>query len=204
MFPGPANDSTRQKYSTNNLTEYQVSRTEGGEWLNYTRVFSNQTYNVYLRAAGRSRQMIHLEKVNSDPAQTNQTTTRWGSFTLPNMGMTINYRFVPLLDTNGIPVKIDLNETNTVRLLLDGPVQPATQYTAALSYLLFVPATIAPSLQLESSLVVKGGYGTDTAATIDAALEAYREERSNAPRLDRNALQDLSEEERTAEEGAAQ
>jgi Spy/CpxP family protein refolding chaperone len=36
------------------------------------------------------------------------------------------------------------------------------------------------------------------AATIDAALEAYREERNNAPRPDRDALANMSEEERAA------
>lgn len=36
------------------------------------------------------------------------------------------------------------------------------------------------------------------AATIDAALAAYREERSNAPRPDRDAIQAMTEEERTA------
>ncbi len=35
------------------------------------------------------------------------------------------------------------------------------------------------------------------AATIDAALDAYREERNNAPRPDRDAFQNMSEEERT-------
>ncbi len=36
------------------------------------------------------------------------------------------------------------------------------------------------------------------AATIDAALEAYREERNSAPRPDRDALAQMSDEERTA------
>ena len=36
------------------------------------------------------------------------------------------------------------------------------------------------------------------AATIEAALEAFREERNNSPRLDRDAIQNMSEEERTA------
>lgn len=36
------------------------------------------------------------------------------------------------------------------------------------------------------------------AATIEAALEAFREERNNSPRLDRDAIQNMSEEDRTA------
>ena len=35
------------------------------------------------------------------------------------------------------------------------------------------------------------------AATIEAALEAFREERNNSPRLDRDAIQKMTEEERT-------
>src|SRR6185369_15004158 len=86
------NDTIRQKYALLDLFEYQVRRTEGGEWMNYTRVFSNSSYNVYLRVACRAAQPVALDRVTSDPSQTNQVTAALGLFNVPNTAMLINYR----------------------------------------------------------------------------------------------------------------
>lgn len=48
--PPPANPwdppivagNTRQKYASIGMKEYEVVRTEAGEWLNYTRAFADQ------------------------------------------------------------------------------------------------------------------------------------------------------------------
>lgn len=59
----------------------------------------------------------------------------------------------------------------------------------------FDRATLLASDKVREELKIEEAQ----AATIDAALEAYREERrGSAPRLDRDALQDMTEEERTA------
>jgi len=160
------NDTIRRKYASLDLFEYQVRRTEGGEWLNYTRVFSNASYNVYLRVACRAAQSVSLNQVTSNPSQTNQTTAFLGAFKVPNTSTLLNYRFVPLTDTNGIQAAISLSGTNTLRLTLGGAQTNATQYTMALNYLVFVPVTV-PEIALLSSANVAGSYAKDDSATID-------------------------------------
>jgi hypothetical protein len=162
------NDSIRQKYALLDLFEYQVRRTEGGEWMNYTRIFSNATYNVYLRVACRAAQSVALDRVTSDPSQANQTTTPLGAFNVPSTGMLLNYRFVPLTDANGVLAAVNLSGTNTLRLTLGGPQTNATQYTMALNYLVFVPVAV-PEIALLSSPDVAGAFTADNAATIDAS-----------------------------------
>ena len=167
--PGPVlNDTIRQKYATNNLPEYEVRRTEGGEWMNYTRVFSNGNYNAYLRAACRAPQVVSLDKVTSDPTQTNQSTASLGVFNVPSTAILLNYRYVPLTDANGILAAVNLSGTNTLRLTLGGPQTNVTQYTMALNYLVFVPVTV-PEIALLSSADVAGTFTADNSATIDAS-----------------------------------
>ena len=49
QFSGPdpaVNDVTRAVYAAVDLPEYQVTDTEGGEWLNYTRDFPEGEYET--------------------------------------------------------------------------------------------------------------------------------------------------------------
>ena len=164
----PINDTTRPKYATNGMAEYQVNRTEGGEWLNYTRVFSNGTYYVYLRAAGRSEQGVFLDKVTGDPTQTNQTTTSLGIFEVPNLHTTFNYRYIPLTDSNHNRVTVTLSGTNTLRLTMEGAPTNSTLNVMALNYLVFVPVPVVPgAIQLLSAGTVTGPYLPVAGATID-------------------------------------
>jgi hypothetical protein len=162
------NDTIRQKYALLDLFEYQVRRTEGGEWLNYTRNFSNASYNVYLRVACRAAQSVSLDRITSDPTQINQTTTPLGVFNVPNTGMLLNYRYVPLTDASGFPATVNLSGTNTLRLTLGGLQTNVTQYTMALNYMVFVPVTV-PGIALLSSADAAGPFSTDTSATIDTS-----------------------------------
>ncbi|HXT39948.1 MAG TPA: hypothetical protein VN887_07995, partial [Candidatus Angelobacter sp.] len=119
--PTVINDSIRAKYASRDLSEYEVRGTEGGEWLDYTRIFSNATYNVYLREACRASQTVYLDRVTGDATQRNQTTVRLGMFNVPSTAMLINYSYTPLVDTNGNPAAISLSGTNTLRLTFGGP-----------------------------------------------------------------------------------
>jgi hypothetical protein len=148
--PDPAiNDTVRSLYSDAGLTEFQVTNTKGGEWLNYTREFTEGDYVVYLRGAGRATQSIHLDEVTSSPSDPDQTTNRLGTFTLPNMGMEYNYRFVPLLEGDGSPVTLSLSGTKTLRVSIGSEQEDRTNETTALNYLAFVPAPELPSNTLD-------------------------------------------------------
>jgi hypothetical protein len=162
------NDTRRQKYALLALFEYQVRGTEGGEWMNYTRVFSNASYNVYLRVACRAAQSVSLDRVTSDPTQTNQSTASLGVFNVSSTSTLINYRYVPLTGANGILAAVNLSGTNTLRLTLGGLQTDVTQHTMALNYLVFVPVTV-PEIALLSSADVAGSFTVDNSATIDTS-----------------------------------
>lgn len=167
------NDTPRQKYAMRGLPEYQVRRTEGGEWMNYTRNFASGDYNVYLRAAGRAPQPVLLSRVTSDRTKPNQTTSSLGVFQVPNTGLIVNYRFVPLTDDSGKPAVVKLSALETLRLTMGGPQDDSTQHTMTLNSLLFVPASSAPpEIQLESAASVTGPFAVDSAAVVDSNRSA--------------------------------
>ncbi|MCX8091204.1 MAG: hypothetical protein N3I86_09805 [Verrucomicrobiae bacterium] len=132
------NDNTRQKYAIHSMREYQVNRTEVGEWLNYTRVFPDTNYLVYLRVSSFGATAVTLEQVTSDPTLPNQTTNTLGVFNIPNQLRRDNYHYVPLRKSDGTPAVLNLAGTNTVRLTMRGTVGEDTR-KIYLNYLLFVP-----------------------------------------------------------------
>ena len=167
--PDPAiNDTIRSQYRNVGLTEIQVTNTEGGEWLNYTREFETGDYQVFLRGAGRATQEIHLDEVIGNPTEPDQATNRLGTFTLPNMGMEFNYRFVPLLEANGAPVRLALSGTKTLRVTIGTEQEDRVKETTALNYLAFVPATEEPgkALIVTTSAQVEGPFTSDSTVQL--------------------------------------
>lgn len=137
LDPNRPNDYARQKYAASSMKEYEVARTEAGEWLNYTRVFTDTNYYVYLRCGSAGNQDIVLSLVSGDPATTNQTTTGLGVFSVQNHLMRSNYRYERLL-SGGAPVVLHLAGTNTLRATLGGTTVKDNRLLF-LNYLLFVP-----------------------------------------------------------------
>lgn len=148
------NDHRRQKYVADDLPEYQVRRTVAGDWLNYTRTFAPGSYHVYLRVASKAQQDIRLDRVTGDPSSLLQETQALGVFQVPNLGMNIIYRHVPLTDDSGNRLALDLSGTQTVRLTMVGePDEFATRWTKALNYLLFIPAVAEPPQTVRLDIV---------------------------------------------------
>ncbi len=164
------NDHQRQKYVQAKLPEYEVAHTDPGEWLDYTRVFAPTNYNVFLRVASFSSTEAEMDLVGGETTTTNQTTTPLGRFEIPNDLMRINYRYVPLTATNGMPTAVTLGGTNTLRLSILGTASKDSQ-VMYLNYLLFVPAGPAAPITLMSSPTLSGPYSADTTATIDFAAK---------------------------------
>lgn len=162
----PINDVQRRQLATLDLPEYQVKGTEGGEWLNYTREFTEKAYTVFLRVAARANQKVFLEEVTSAPSLPNQSTVRLGSFEVPNLGMKTNYRFVPLTNNNGERVTLDLSGKTTLRLIFDGEPELGTQGTMALNYMVFVPNApeTTSDIIVESAPSVIGPFEVETTA----------------------------------------
>jgi hypothetical protein len=168
----PQNDTRRQKYAARNLNEYQIARTEGGEWLNYTRSFTPGDYNAYLRVGARAPQPVLLQRVTSDRTKPNQTTATLGTFQVPSTGLIVEYRYVPLTDASGKTATIKLGGLETLRLAIGGAQENVTQNTMTLNYVVFVPAAQPPAgaLQLESASAVTGPYVADSSATFGTDL----------------------------------
>ncbi|HEY5914106.1 MAG TPA: hypothetical protein VJA21_26255 [Verrucomicrobiae bacterium] len=151
------NDGPRQKYAVAGtppyigVPEYEVFRTQAGDWLNYTRPFVATNYYVFLRCGSYYAQDISLDLVTSDPTTTGQTTSPLGVFQVQNHLRWGHYRYEPLT-LGGVPIVItNLAGTNTIRLTMNG-VSPKHDRLVSLNYLLFVPTTgEAPVLTVAKS-----------------------------------------------------
>jgi hypothetical protein len=160
------NDNTRQKYAAKGLVEYLVINTHAGDWLNYTRSFTSSLSNYFalLRVSSYSSTTVTLSEVTSDPTQTNQSVSNLGTFSVPNQICQSNFSYVPLLDTNGMGVIVNLSGTNTLRLTMGGKAGDGSYNNVmALNYLLLVPAQVT----VQSSAVVTGPYADDPTATVN-------------------------------------
>ncbi len=173
LFTNIINDFIRPKYFEDDLPEFQVHRTEGGEWLNYTRDFPEGNYLVYLRSASRAEQSILLDRVTSSAAIENQTTEAVGRFNLPNDGLNVRYRFTPLVDENGQQLIVPMSGQETVRLTIGGEREDRTKYTVALNYLLFMPVEEGPAFQLFSAEELNGDFTPMAEAALDAAAGTF-------------------------------
>jgi hypothetical protein len=157
------NDNTRQKYGTN-LVEYLVVRTQPGDWLNYTRSFASSTTNyfAFLRVGSFGPIALTLSKVTSDPTLPNQTTSDYGTFSVPNQIRRANFSYIPVLDANDTAPVLGLSGVETLRLTVGGTVTKDNR-VEVLNYLLLVPAQVT----LQSSSVVSGPYADEPTAALD-------------------------------------
>jgi len=155
-------DTQRQKYFnvTNNLLEYVLERTEGGEWYNYTRSYFYGTnhYWAYLRHGSGLSQAVRLDHIAAGPA-----TNTLGTFNCVNALFRSNFKYAPLRDGSGNLAVVNLpTGNNTLRLTMDSPQGDATKQGLALNYMAFVPA-----LMVESSASVNSGYTIDNTAVVE-------------------------------------
>ena len=173
-------DNLRQKYLTaqpdGSLVECGVERTEGGEWLNYTRTFSaNDVYNVYLRHGCSLTQTLSLDQIGTGP-----NTNNLGTFNCVNAFSHINFRYAPLLDSSGKLAVVSLDGTNTLRLTLASPPQsPAVKYGMWMNYLAFVPAVP----QVYSSAEVNGSYAPEVNMLVDTGNKRLTVPQSTSARF---------------------
>lgn len=97
--------------------DYDIGEIRAGEYLNYTRTFPAGVYEVYLRESlfNVAQAQATLERVTSNPAEPNQTTTPLGSFLGFSSGS--KFRNAPLTDGLGRSnLLIRLSGRTTLRL----------------------------------------------------------------------------------------
>jgi hypothetical protein len=100
-----------------NVYNVQIAYNNGGNWLNYTRVYPTGDYLVYLRYNdGNAGDVESLNLLTSGYGTPTQTTTNLGEFVSAGIGA--SYAWVPLTDTYGNKVIMNLSPgTNTLQLL---------------------------------------------------------------------------------------
>ena len=175
-------DPPRTRYTTNELIENLVFETEPGEWLNYTRNFGAGSYRAYLRVGSVGATVVGLHQITSDPALPAQTTTKLGSFNIPNLLTFNNYIYLPLVDESGSQTTLALSGVHTLRLQMAG-VRGNDNNNIALNYILFVPAPAEASTKLFASATVGGPYSEDASAVVDAPGRAITTALSEATRF---------------------
>lgn len=105
-------------YSTT-ITNYDLSHTALGEWVNVTRNATGGVARVYLRAAAVTPQRVWLDRVVGQTQLPGQATRPLGEFRVPAFGEAV-YRLVPLTDVAGNEVLVPLGERITFRLTFQG------------------------------------------------------------------------------------
>jgi len=172
-------DTLRQKYLAaqpdGSLVECGVERTEGEEWLNYTRAFNSaDVYNVYLRHSCSLSQGVSLDQIGPEPS-----TNNLGTFTCVQALSRANFRYAPLLDSSGKLAAVSLSGLNTLRLTLTSPRLNGTKQGLWLNYLAFVPAVP----QVYSAAQVDGPYTPETHMLVDTANQRLTVPRSGDVRF---------------------
>ncbi|MEZ5329088.1 MAG: hypothetical protein R3F19_28920 [Verrucomicrobiales bacterium] len=121
--------------------DYVVSRTEGGEWLNYTRNFAPADYAVYLRAASRAPQDVRVDLV-TEATTSNQTLQSAGKFAIYSTVSGQSFEYFRLLDDAGTPVALSLSGEQTLRLTIGGEDNAfETKYSLFMNYIMLVPVS---------------------------------------------------------------
>jgi hypothetical protein len=142
-------DFKRDKFLSNSIatsgtSDFDVGYWNGGQWLDYTRTFPANKYNVYGRLAGGNGPFNNttLALVTAGRGTTNQTTQLLGSFADANAVGWQTWHWVPMRDTNGNLVTVSLGGVETVRATSGNNLNA--------NFYMFVPAS--PSVQLTASL----------------------------------------------------
>jgi hypothetical protein len=159
----PATDYLRLKFreaqtnfSDPNIGQFNIGYFNAGNWLNYTRNYPTNTYNIWARLAGGAGPFsgTTLSVVTSGVGTTDQTADVLGTFSDPNPEGWQVFHYIPLLDTNGNKVVIQLGGKETLRLTSGNNLN-------ALFFMLTPAVAVPPMFNISATLV-----GTDIQISI--------------------------------------
>jgi hypothetical protein len=115
-------DTPRAKFTDSLTPDYQVGGIGGGEWWNYTCNLAKAPYHLWVRYASTAPavQEIRVDRVSSDPSQTNQALQFLGTLQASSSGSLRHFNYVQLADLQDQPIPLPLSGTNTLRLTAVG------------------------------------------------------------------------------------
>jgi hypothetical protein len=148
IFPGASSADA-------NICEFNIGYFYANDWLNYTRTYPTGTFNVWGRLAdgGTAFNGCTLSLVTSGVGTSNQTTQVLGSFSDSSPAGWQTYHWIPLLDTNGNNVVVQLGGKATLRLTAPTNASPSG---GGLNPLFFMLAP-APLQSFNISAALVGG-----------------------------------------------
>ncbi len=148
-------DYRRTSYVEAELLEQDIFRTEVSEWTTYTRTFHNPSvYNVYLRTASLAHNEVEFAEVFQAEAGSDALLVSKGTFKIDNFVTQDTYRFVPLTNDQGNPVRVEWTSEEDIaerpfsfRLTIAGDEVNAfnRRFTLFPNYLAFIPAGDEPT-----------------------------------------------------------
>lgn len=153
--------AAQTNFSDPAICEFNVGWFNAGFWLNYTRTYPTNNYNVWARLAGGAGAFsgTTLSLVTSGVGTPNQTTNILGSFADPTPAGWQTYHWIPLLDANGNKVVIALGGKATLRLTSGNNVNPQSfMLTTATSPAQFTVSANLVGDQIQISIPTQFGY----------------------------------------------
>ena len=134
---------------------YKLGWTDVGDWMNYTRNFPTNNYEVFAALShgetGATAIRGSLHQITGDTATTNQTVTSLGVFRAPGTGGWGSNTHVPLTDTNGNRIVLSLGGIQTLRFWAD---------SGDFDYLTLVPSNVPQPPRITS--ITRNSNGTVT------------------------------------------
>ncbi|HWD92029.1 MAG TPA: hypothetical protein VG938_06740 [Verrucomicrobiae bacterium] len=143
-----SSDFLRDKFITNSASDYIIGFWNPGQWLNYSRTFPTNKYNVFGRLAGGAGPFSNttMKLVTAGRGTTTQTTQLIGSFADADAAGWSTWHWVPMRDTNGNIATVSLGGVQTLQITSAGGVNA--------NYYMFVPAaavSLSPTLSVSLS-----------------------------------------------------
>ena len=89
-----AGDMPRPDHVFVNVADYALWRMQAGEWLNYTRTFPTNNWNVYLRTSSQTREDVRFDEVTGDTTMPSQAKVLRGDFLVPNTGSSTRFPII--------------------------------------------------------------------------------------------------------------
>lgn len=159
-------DQARTKYTSSGQTDYQITSIVDGEWWNYTAVFTNAPYHMWLRYASTAGRQVRVDRVVANSGQTNQTLEFVGVFNATSSGGLARFAYAQLTDIQGDPVVLPFGGTNTYRLTASG----GANNDLVLNFLFFVPGATPSTTPSVSVTPLPNTTGVRGDATIEAMI----------------------------------
>jgi hypothetical protein len=130
MGSQPATDYVRPKFlaaqsnlNDVNIGQYNIGWTTSGDWENYTRHYPSGKFNIYARIAGNAAWSgSQMALVTNGFGTDNQQYTVLGSFADPNAAGWQSFHWIPLVDSSGTPVGVELGGLQTLKFMCGGGV----------------------------------------------------------------------------------